>query len=245
MRQTRSQRPRSDPANHQTRPAGGVSSYDPAGPPFNRLVPGGTGGAPKRDFDEGATCRRAAGARERVRDARRAARDDRAVGVVAGRGRCRFAGEALAPRRDPACVRSAFRASELRLARAVRPHLLRTRAATDQDHRSCHIAPAVLGGGGRRFGVEITFQGAPRLTPSMRVALDDLRLERLTVLYPGARVSRQRFFRPAGRHREAGPPARALRAFTRSTARSIQRPMAAAAVPPGRPHKRRRSPRAR
>ncbi len=26
---------------------------------------------------------------------------------------------------------------------------------------------------------------APRLTPSMRIALSDLRLERLTVLYPG------------------------------------------------------------
>lgn len=40
--------------------------------------------------------------------------------------------------------------------------------------------------GGRRFGVEIKFQDAPRLTPSMRVALEDLRLERLTVLYPGS-----------------------------------------------------------
>jgi len=38
---------------------------------------------------------------------------------------------------------------------------------------------------GRRYGVEVKFQDAPRLTPSMRVALSDLRLHRLTVLYPG------------------------------------------------------------
>lgn len=39
--------------------------------------------------------------------------------------------------------------------------------------------------GGRRYGVEIKFQDAPRLTPSMRIAMEDLHLERLTVLYPG------------------------------------------------------------
>jgi hypothetical protein len=39
--------------------------------------------------------------------------------------------------------------------------------------------------GGRRYGVEMKFQDAPRLTPSMRHALVDLSLERLTVLYPG------------------------------------------------------------
>lgn len=39
--------------------------------------------------------------------------------------------------------------------------------------------------GGRRYGVEIKYQDAPRLTPSMRIAMEDLRLERLTVFYPG------------------------------------------------------------
>ncbi|MBI4542358.1 MAG: ATP-binding protein [Gemmatimonadetes bacterium] len=39
--------------------------------------------------------------------------------------------------------------------------------------------------GRRRFGVEVKFQDAPRLTPSMRVALKDLGLEHLAVLYPG------------------------------------------------------------
>jgi len=39
--------------------------------------------------------------------------------------------------------------------------------------------------GGRRYGVEVKFQDAPRLSPSMRVALEDLQLERLTVLYSG------------------------------------------------------------
>ncbi len=39
--------------------------------------------------------------------------------------------------------------------------------------------------GGRRYGVEVKYQDAPRLTPSMRAALADLKLQRLTVLYPG------------------------------------------------------------
>lgn len=38
---------------------------------------------------------------------------------------------------------------------------------------------------GRRYGIEVKFQDAPRITPSMRVALRDLRLAHLTVLYPG------------------------------------------------------------
>lgn len=38
---------------------------------------------------------------------------------------------------------------------------------------------------GRRYGVEVKFQDAPRMTASMRIALSDLRLEHLTVLYPG------------------------------------------------------------
>jgi predicted AAA+ superfamily ATPase len=38
---------------------------------------------------------------------------------------------------------------------------------------------------GRRYGVEVKFQDAPRLTSSMRIALEDLGLTRLTVLYPG------------------------------------------------------------
>ncbi|MGH8247585.1 MAG: DUF4143 domain-containing protein, partial [Gammaproteobacteria bacterium] len=42
--------------------------------------------------------------------------------------------------------------------------------------------------GGRRYGVEIKRADAPALTPSMRIALEDLRLEHLTVLYPGSRT---------------------------------------------------------
>src|SRR5712692_5718011 len=41
---------------------------------------------------------------------------------------------------------------------------------------------------GRRYGVEIKRQDAPRPTPSMRIALEDLRLAHLTVLYPGSRT---------------------------------------------------------
>jgi hypothetical protein len=38
---------------------------------------------------------------------------------------------------------------------------------------------------GRRYGVEVKFQDAPRMTASMRTALADLELDHLTVLYPG------------------------------------------------------------
>ena len=38
---------------------------------------------------------------------------------------------------------------------------------------------------GRMFGVECKRLDAPRLTPSMKIALHDLRLERILVIYPG------------------------------------------------------------
>lgn len=41
---------------------------------------------------------------------------------------------------------------------------------------------------GRRYGVEIKREDAPRFTPSMRIALDDLKLDHLCVLYPGTRT---------------------------------------------------------
>ena len=40
---------------------------------------------------------------------------------------------------------------------------------------------------GRRYGIEDKRQDAPRISPSMRIALADLRLDHLTVLYPGTR----------------------------------------------------------
>jgi predicted AAA+ superfamily ATPase len=43
----------------------------------------------------------------------------------------------------------------------------------------------VLFKGGRMYGVEIKRQDAPTMTPSMRIALEDLRLERIAVIYPG------------------------------------------------------------
>jgi len=42
---------------------------------------------------------------------------------------------------------------------------------------------------GRRYGYEVKYTDAPRLTPSMRIARHDLKLDRLQVIYPG----RQRF----------------------------------------------------
>ena len=45
----------------------------------------------------------------------------------------------------------------------------------------------VLFKNGRRVGVEIKRADAPRLTPSMRIAMTDLGLDRLVVIYPGDR----------------------------------------------------------
>jgi hypothetical protein len=41
--------------------------------------------------------------------------------------------------------------------------------------------------GGRRYGVEVKMQDAPTVTTSMRIALGDLGLERLFIIYPGDR----------------------------------------------------------
>ena len=41
---------------------------------------------------------------------------------------------------------------------------------------------------GRRTGYEFKSADAPRLTPSMRIAKNDLDLESLTVVYPGTRA---------------------------------------------------------
>lgn len=40
---------------------------------------------------------------------------------------------------------------------------------------------------GKMYGIECKRQDAPTLTPSMKIALSDLGLERITVVYPGAR----------------------------------------------------------
>lgn len=42
--------------------------------------------------------------------------------------------------------------------------------------------------GGRRIGVELKRADAPAITPSMRIAIADLGLDRLIVLYPGSRT---------------------------------------------------------
>jgi hypothetical protein len=65
--------------------------------------------------------------------------------------------------------------------------LARPRAAYFWATHSGAELDLLLVEGDRHHGVEIKFQDAPRLTQSMRVALADLRLDRLTVLYPGDR----------------------------------------------------------
>ena len=57
----------------------------------------------------------------------------------------------------------------------------------------------VLFKGGRLIGVECKRADAPRLTPSMRIALADLKLNQLLVVYPGER----RY--PLGKQVEAMP----------------------------------------
>jgi hypothetical protein len=47
------------------------------------------------------------------------------------------------------------------------------------------VYPSSAEGGSRRVGVEIKRSDAPSLTPSMRAALADLRLDKLWVIYPG------------------------------------------------------------
>ncbi len=39
--------------------------------------------------------------------------------------------------------------------------------------------------GGRMYGIECKRQDAPAITPSMRIALEDLKLQRIAVIYPG------------------------------------------------------------
>ena len=41
---------------------------------------------------------------------------------------------------------------------------------------------------GKRYGIEVKYSEAPRITRSSRVALDDLQLEHLWVIYPGDRA---------------------------------------------------------
>ena len=38
---------------------------------------------------------------------------------------------------------------------------------------------------GKRWGFEVKYQDAPTVTKSMRIAIEDLNLERLWVIYPG------------------------------------------------------------
>ncbi|MCC7292374.1 MAG: ATP-binding protein [Phycisphaerales bacterium] len=70
--------------------------------------------------------------------------------------------------------------------------------------------------GGRRFGVECKRVDAPRLTPSMRMALTDLELERLYVVYPGEKAyTLAERIEVIPLHEWAGSTARARRALGR------------------------------
>lgn len=66
---------------------------------------------------------------------------------------------------------------------ATEPH---TEAAFWATHQGAEM-DLVLRRGERLFGVECKRADAPRMTPSIRIALNDLGLERVAVIYPGAR----------------------------------------------------------
>jgi hypothetical protein len=51
----------------------------------------------------------------------------------------------------------------------------------DQAHIGAEL-DLLLMKGGRRYGVEVMYQDAPTMTPSMRVVLADLALQHLTVV---------------------------------------------------------------
>jgi len=51
-------------------------------------------------------------------------------------------------------------------------------------HQGAEI-DSVFTKGGRMYGVEVKRADAPTMTPSMRIALEDLKLERIIVIYPG------------------------------------------------------------
>ncbi|MCK5138388.1 MAG: ATP-binding protein [Thermodesulfovibrionia bacterium] len=66
--------------------------------------------------------------------------------------------------------------------RSVEPHEVFFWAT----HQGAEI-DLVFNKGGRMYGVEIKRADAPMMTPSMRIALEDLKLERIAVIYPGKR----------------------------------------------------------
>jgi hypothetical protein len=66
--------------------------------------------------------------------------------------------------------------------RSVEPHEVYFWAT----HQGAEI-DLVFNKGGRMYGVEIKRADAPTMTPSMRIALEDLKLERIVVIYPGKR----------------------------------------------------------
>ena len=66
---------------------------------------------------------------------------------------------------------------------ASEPH---TEAAFWATHQGAEI-DLLLVRGGKLYGVECKRVDAPRLTPSIRIALADLELERVAIVYPGTR----------------------------------------------------------
>ncbi|MFP4473402.1 MAG: ATP-binding protein [Candidatus Omnitrophota bacterium] len=66
--------------------------------------------------------------------------------------------------------------------RSIEPHEIYFWAT----HQGAEI-DLVFNKGGQMYGVEIKRQDAPRMTPSIKNALEDLKLERIAVVYPGKR----------------------------------------------------------
>lgn len=91
-------------------------------------------------------------------------------------------GDAAALQRHPKCGASweGFALDQmLRIARPDEAYFWATHAGAELD--------LLMFKDGQRVGVEFKHSDAPRLTPSMRIALDDLKLDALYVVYPGDR----------------------------------------------------------
>ena len=78
---------------------------------------------------------------------------------------------------------ASWEGSALEQVLATEPH---TEAAFWATHQGAEI-DLLLRRRGKLFGVECKRVDAPRLTPSIRIALADLALERVAVVYPGSR----------------------------------------------------------
>lgn len=78
----------------------------------------------------------------------------------------------------------------LKIFRGSRENIIQIESAAQENtyfwstHSSAELDLLIIKGQ-KRLGFEFKYQDAPKLTPSMRTALEDLKLDSLTVIVPG------------------------------------------------------------